>query len=405
MRALIGNCSHSEGPLIDILIEQNWQVTSIGNDKNAYYSDKVFHHELIDYRNKKEVEEFLSKNRFDLYVPACNELFLKTIVSLGMTELFGLGSNVEMEAFINKSWISKAFNDCKVLCVAKRVNVLTRNISSNFIKKLFLDWSVKSLIFKPLVSAGGLDVCKLSFDDDLEPLLHSLNSTGVEEWVIEEYLDGSEFSLCTFIDQGAPIGFFWDLELSNPETHTIDASCYHNELRPGWLDDVREDISQVCKDQKIPDGLFHIQIIESKSNVPFVIDVTRRMSGDLYGIVAFKVTGFDMNRFYLNKISNGKVPFRFHGFKKEKEWISLFRFVVTNTSTKEYFLKPQNFTVNESLPNFYVYPAAVFHNGVMRIRKNKRLYVVHSEGAIDRPLFLIDKWKNAELFDLEISNE
>ena len=402
MRALIGNCSHSEGPLIDILIEQGWQVTSIGNDKNAYYSDKVFHHELIDYRNQKEVEDFLSKNRFDLYIPACNELFIKTIVSLGLAELFGLGSNTLMKAFINKSWISDAFNDCKVLSVAKRVSVLTRNISSAYIKNLCFDWGVKSLIFKPLVSAGGLDVYKLSFDDDLEPILHYLNSTGVEEWVIEEYLDGVEFSLCTFIDQGSPIGFFWDLELSNPKTHTIDASCYHKQLRPSWLDDVREDISRVCKNHKIPDGLFHIQIIESKFNVPFVIDVTRRMSGDLYGIVAFKVTGFDMNRFYLNKLSNGKVPFRFHEFKKEKEWLPLFRFVVTNTSKKEYFSELQNFTINASSPNFNVYPAASFHNGVMRIKKNKRLYVVHSEGDIDMPLSLINKWKNGELFDLEV---
>ena len=100
-KAFIGNCSHSEAPLIDILHQEGFAVTSVGADLSAYYSDKVERHIAIDYTDKALLLDFLTKNDFDLYVPACNELFLKSITELGLAEKYGLGSNDLLKKIIN----------------------------------------------------------------------------------------------------------------------------------------------------------------------------------------------------------------------------------------------------------------------------------------------------------------
>jgi len=130
------------------------------------------------------------------------------------------------------------------------------------------------------------------------------------------------------------VGFYWDIELSNSLTRTIDASYWSFGSKPSWLESVLHDVKRVVCNEKIQNGIFHLQIIEDDFNTPHVIDVTRRLSGDMYGKEVHFVTGFDLNRFYLSSLSDDfNYEFNHELFSDQSKWKNFFRFVcVENTS-------------------------------------------------------------------------
>lgn len=334
--ALIGNCSHSEKPLIDVLHSQGYFVTSLGIDRSALCSGQVYKHELVDYTDVEAVAAYLSSRNFDLYIPACNELFLKTICKLELAELFGMGDSSLLTKMIDKSWLTDAFKNSKILKTANRKIVdLTINHSDEMLLGILTELGGK-VYLKPLVSAGGRGIVCVNNVANFKKALGDFSRADCGGVIAEEKLSGREFSISTLLFGGKVIGFYWDVEISNSYSHQIDASYWHSSERPIWMDQVSSDIKQIIHKYNLQNGIFHLQLIDDNRLGPVVVDVTRRMSGDLYGLEVKAVAGFDLNKFFINSLKANQgleveIPSR---LPEEKEWKSFIRFVRTASTSK-----------------------------------------------------------------------
>lgn len=379
-QALIGNCSHSEWPVIEILHEQGYAVTSLGADVTALCSDQVCNHTLIDYSDLVAVGEYLADNKFDLYIPACNELFLNTVCQLGVSELFGLGDDQLLMKMIDKRWIADAFRGASILKSAARVTLPSLNLISDAeLKKLFETFP-GGFFLKPIIGAGGKDISVIRSIEEFKAYATGLAIDIDATFIAEERLKGREYSILTPVFEREVLGHYWDVEISNSNTHQIDASFWHKSLRPSWIDEVFCDIRSVVAECGIESGLFHLQIIDDPSKGPVVLDVTRRLSGDLYGKEMLAVTGFDLNRFFLECIKKmqGKSDWIPPRLAPEREWQSFFRFVVTNPE----FLKGgqcpislKNFSPKTA--GFNIYCCSNGKHSSSDFNKNKRFFICH----------------------------
>ena len=100
--------------------------------------------------------------------------------------------------------------------------------------------------------------------------------------LIEECVEGVEISVSCLIFEHSVLACFYDIECSSPIHNTIDAS-----FTSGRFTEVAQNLvdatSDFAADARIVDGIFHIQaIVDNRTGDSFVIEVTRRMPGDLY---------------------------------------------------------------------------------------------------------------------------
>ena len=190
--ALIGNCSHSEYPLIDILLNEGYDVYSIGADQSAYYSKKVKHHYIIDYTDLNSLKIFFSNHSFDIYIPACNELFIKTMLDLDLGHLFGLDDPQTQKNMVDKRWLSLAFAGLKYIKIPQRLEVSRSSFKHDpSVISFFKNYNAGLL--KPVTSAGGVGISLVRNMKELSDLV--LSSSLGEHHVLEEIISGPEFAL------------------------------------------------------------------------------------------------------------------------------------------------------------------------------------------------------------------
>lgn len=374
--AFIGNCSHSEGPLIDLLREKGYLVTAVGADRDAAYADKVDHFDPIDYRDTDHLARLFERKKFDCYIPASNELFLQSLTDLGMGETFGLGSNSLLQKMIRKDWLSEAFGDCSTLQILERRAITQKELSPKVLNASYSYYG--DFFLKRNVSAGGRGVFLFNSFLETSEFNHRFSKFSSETgWIIEPSISGPEFSICCIVVNGKMAGFYWDREVSNPEFHTIDLSFWDNTLLPAWLDGATRDLDYVIKSFNFSDGIFHIQVIEHNGK-PYVVDVTRRLPGDLYGLEVKAVTGFDLNSFFLNSLTkDSDFIFDQGALSSFEYWRPFFRFVCLNRSNSFPglpFLKLSKY-FDELAPKIY----SCFKSGGFKssFTSQRRLFICH----------------------------
>lgn len=375
-KAFIGNCSHSEGPLIDLLQDNGYFVTAIGSDSDAAYADKVGQFTSIDYRDIDKLSRFFGSNEFDSYVPASNELFLQSVVDMKMGEMFGLGSDSFLRKMIRKDWLAETFRDCITLQVLERRSITSDELSASVINDCFSHYG--PFFLKMNVSAGGRGIFAVNSYFSLSEFQERFADISSEAgWVAEAAISGREFSICCILLNGKLEGFYWDREISNPDLFTIDLSFWDYSLLPSWLDGAISDLEGIFRVNSFSDGIFHVQVIES-NGIPYVLDVTRRLPGDLYGIEVKTVTGFDLNSFFLKSITKDSAfDFDLGCLRSSEAWSPFFRFVCLSRSKVS-----SRFPSLDLLPYFSkmsptIFPCFNSSGFKSPISAQRRIYICH----------------------------
>ena len=127
------------------------------------------------------------------------------------------------------------------------------------------------------------------------------------KFYVEEAISGQEFSLSCLVAKQQIIASYIDREILNIDINSIDQSYWLNKI-PNWSCMIRKEISSLIKKKHLSDGVFHCQFIVDQMNKNvFLIDFTRRMSGDYYSREVYNVTGFNWMAVYLKLLMGEEV--------------------------------------------------------------------------------------------------
>jgi|688.fasta_scaffold348024_2 glutathione synthase/RimK-type ligase-like ATP-grasp enzyme len=292
-KALILNNTHSETEFINILKKFYGRIYTIGKSKPYNKSVKIQHIKW-DYKDYKKIKVIKKKYNISDIFPGANDF---TLLSLAHLKSKIIDSLSVIKILHNKE-LFRSFNK----------SIKTYNLNS--IKKKNLKQINYPLIAKPKVGHGGNGIVKIENFENLKFYLINYKN----EYIVEDFIDGSNHGIFTLIKNQKIIFLFFDTEQRFLNPYTVSSTTSNCDIINNIKKKIKKKISRIVKKLKLKDGILHCQIIFNKQKKKFyIIEVTRRIPGDNYLRFIKYSTGIDV------------ADCIFKLFKKKKINVTLFK--------------------------------------------------------------------------------
>lgn len=293
-KILILGGSHRDIPLIRASQELGYFVITMG-DRDYYlghnYSNKSY---KISFNDLEAVREIFKKEKIDYLLPGCGEeSYLNTVK---LAHEFGIGNfdTLETAALIHNKWKFKEF------CLENGIST-PKGVFYNPNKTIDLEFPI---VVKPTNLSGGRGVEIVQNDTELQNALKSSFEVS-DEIFLEEFIDGKLIAYSIFLqNQKIIYGFTGeDATYLNPYLIT---TAYPTTLSDNTLAKLRADIEKLAGVLCLVDGMFHLQVL-IKDEIPYIIDVTRRIPGDLYPYLIEYCDGVKYSKAVVKAYTTGKI--------------------------------------------------------------------------------------------------
>lgn len=262
--------SHRDIPLIKAAQNLGYYVITLG-DKNYYighkYSNKVY---LIDFNNLDEIRKIIIKENIEFLLPGCGEESYINTVKLSHEFHMGNFDSLEVAQLLHNKWSFKNF-------------CLKNNISTPY--GIYYDGNLDSmtinypLVVKPTNLSGGRGVQTVYNKEELEKAL-SVTQEFSEEVFLEEFIDGQLIAYSIFLKNKKIFYSFLGDDISYLNKYLI-TTAYPININAKVKKILEDEITKLATLLNLVDGMFHFQVL-IKNNRPYIIDITRRIPGDLY---------------------------------------------------------------------------------------------------------------------------
>ncbi len=269
-KILILGGSHRDIPLIQASQELGYFVITLAN-KNEYighrYADKYY---KIDFNDLEAVKKVFYDENVDYLVPGCGEASYLNTVKMANKLNIGNFDTFETAQLIHNKWKFKKF------CLQNDISTPKGILYDGNLSNISLDFP---MVIKPANLSGGKGVQvvknKIEFIDTIKQSIKYSN-----EIFLEEFING-ELIACSVILKNQKIFYsFFGADKSYLNDYLI-TTAYPISVNITIKNKIFKDIETIANKLHLKDGMFHLQII-IKNETPYIIDVARRIPGDLY---------------------------------------------------------------------------------------------------------------------------
>lgn len=304
-KILILGGSHRDIPLIKASQNLGFYVITLGN-KDYYlghrYSDKAY---KINFNDLSEVRRIIIKEKVNFLLPGCGEESYLNTVTLSNELKIGNFDSLEVAKLIHNKWRFKEF-------------CLKHNISTP--KGFFYDKNAKldilkfPIVVKPTNLSGGRGVEVVSSFKDLTKALEEAKSLS-NEIFLEEFIDGKLIAYSIFIEnQKVKYEFFAEDKVYLNKY--LISTAYPTDVSAAVKNRLKSDLEKLASELKLVNGMFHLQVL-IKDNIPYIIDVTRRIPGDLFPYLIQFNDNVDYSKAVVNAYTIGNITDEFQDIKRD----------------------------------------------------------------------------------------
>ena len=299
--------AHSDIPLIQAAKDLGFYVITTGNrkeDPGHQYSDEYY---PCDYSDKEAVLMLANKLNIDYIAPCCNDFSVLSCSYVAEKLCLPGFDSFETTKVIHHK--DKFRHFCAVNGFP----------SPNALQFAHIDDAIQSLekfrfpvIVKPVDLTGGKGVARIdNINAALQPISRAFEVSKQKKIVIEEFIQGSNHGLSTFIKNKKVVFYFFDDEHYYINKYLVSgASC------PGSvpleviqrLCTIYENMAQILN---LKDGIFHTQFI-LQGNTPYITEICRRPPGDLYVKLVEYATGIKYSHYIIKAFTNSSIDDLFH---------------------------------------------------------------------------------------------
>lgn len=285
-KLLVLNGSHSDIPLISAAKTLGFYVITTGNNSELLGHVYADEYHSADFSNPEAVLELAIKLKIDA-VCACSNDF-GAISASYIAEKMHLPGHDSYETTLLLHHKDKFKN------FALQNNILTPFAESyssiedaeNAIRRYRFP-----LIIKPIDLTGGKGVKTVkSVDEYNKAISHAFSTSRLKRIVIEDFIEGPQHSFSSFIVNGKVKFYFSDNEYSFLNPYLVSTSAAPATKVEIVANTLTTTIEHIAKLLLLKDGIFHIQYIFN-NNKAYILEITRRCSGDFYPYPVNKSTG------------------------------------------------------------------------------------------------------------------
>lgn len=269
-KILILGGSHRDIPLIIASKELGYYVVTLG-DRDYYlghgYADKYY---KKNFNNFNEVKKVIEIEDIDYLIPGSGEESYLNTVRLSHELSIGNFDDVEVAKLVHNKWKFKEF------CIKHEI---TTPYGFYYQNDIDFKNATYPLVVKPTNLSGGRGVEVVYNERELKSAIDDGHKVS-DEIFLEEYIDGGLYAYSVFIkDEKVHYGFLGkdDVYLNK----YLISTAYPASLKGNTLSKLKTDIEKISQKLSLVDGMFHLQVVV-KDDSAYIIDVTRRIPGDLY---------------------------------------------------------------------------------------------------------------------------
>lgn len=288
MKALLLCASHNDLGLIRSLRKLGYFIICTGKIQGLIGEKYVDEYIMLDYSDKEAVLKLARGKKIDAIVQCCNDFGVYT--AAWVAQQLGLPGydSYETTLILHNKDLFKKF--------ARENDIMTCPASSFDDEESAVEWAKNKelpLIVKPTDASAGNGIQKIERREEINTAVRQAFAYSRDgRIVLEPYLEGEQRGFCTFLKDRKVIAYCSNNEYSivNPyrvETDTFPASDDDSiyRLLIGQIEKIAELLS-------LKDGIFHLQYL-NVDGTPYILEVMRRILGNMYSIPASLSNGFD----------------------------------------------------------------------------------------------------------------
>ena len=292
-KILILGGSHRDIPLIKASQELGYSVITLGN-RDYYlghnYSDKAY---KIDFNDLEAVKKIIEKEQVSYLLPGSGEESYLNTVKLSFELGIGSFDKIETAKLLHNKWKFKKF------CLENNISTPKGKFYN---KSNDLEGLNFPLVVKPTNLSGGRGVEVVNSQEELLVSLDEAKKVS-DEIFLEEFIEGKLIAYSIFLkNQKIEYGF-----VGEDKTYInkyLIASAFPCKLKDKTLEKIKYDIEKLSKLLTLVDGMFHLQIL-IKNDIPYIIDITRRIPGDLYPYLIEYCDGVEYSKAVVKAYTTG----------------------------------------------------------------------------------------------------
>jgi carbamoylphosphate synthase large subunit len=287
-KAMILNISHNELRQILALKELGFYVVATGNKPGLIGGKYVDKYIPADYSDKEKILELAKSLKIDAICACCNDFGVITAAYVAEKMELSGHDTYENALIIHHKDRFKQF--------AKMYGINTPQAECFSEQNDAINWLNETrypIIVKPTDLTGGKGVSKANtYKEAVEAIKTAFLLSKSKRIVIEHFIEGTQHACCTFIMKQKVVAYCTNNEYSYVNPYLVEIDTYpadnFESIKPIILNET-EKISSILG---LKDGILHIQY-RMKNGKPYIIEIMRRVLGNLYMIPAEKHTGIN----------------------------------------------------------------------------------------------------------------
>ena len=287
-RALLLCTSHNDLGLVRALRKLGYYIIATGDRPGAPGERWVDEYIKADYSDKDLILEIAYRKEIDAICPCCNDFGVYTAAYVA--EKMGLGcfDTYETTLLLHNKDRFKKFSE-KYDILTPRAH--TYNNPENALK------DIKNMpypiMIKPTDASAGNGVSKaIDHQEAVLAVDKAFKRSKSKRIVVEPFIEGPQYGFCTFLVDQKVVAYVSNNEYSLLNPYRVEIDTFPADDRKSTSSILIEQIEKIAELLQLKDGIFHLQYIE-RDGKPWIIEVMRRILGNMYSVPANMLTGID----------------------------------------------------------------------------------------------------------------
>lgn len=288
-RILIPGGKTSDISLVNAAHRLGYYVITSGNDANAPAHRLSDEYVSADYSNRECMLALAQEKRIDNMCSSANDIAL--ISTTYVCEKMGLLGHDSYETTLTLHHKDRFKKLARRLALHVPDGEWFTDESEALEYALNVDHEI---IIKPvdLVAGNGITHA-LTESDKREGIHKAFHMSLNKRIVIERFIHGTSHSFSAFIVNRKIVYSYSDNEYSFAGANHISTSAGPATDFEKVRDILIKDVEKVAADLNLVDGRLHTQYIMTPDGEPYILEITRRASGDMYTVPESRALGFD----------------------------------------------------------------------------------------------------------------
>jgi len=341
-KALILGANAGQADIIEYLVDEGWEVHACGHKETGPGCTLAHKFHLVDTLDTSAVTDLAkaldvnivysvsSDSAIRTATKVAEELNLPVLLNSKIIDLFHYKE--QLRDYLNKNDISKVAH--KVLTGVEQVK----------------DWRKFPCVVKPSDSQGQRGVRLVNYEQELhEAVKQAFRHSQTNTVIIEEYLEGVEFSTNIIVQDGKILVnefterlVFGPEYFGLPEGHSIPVRNISSETEK----EAEKMINQLVSTLNVSDAVLYIQMKATKQG-PKVIEVAPRLDGCHIWRLIKHAKGYDLRRYAIDCLTRVKINHAIADPTPQSLTLKFHHLPTDNSFTDKRLKLPKDYLYNE----------------------------------------------------------